>query len=113
MSENRYAERDDPRFVLDPPQRAHLEGVVATLEFLTHDWLENDGDIEYLKGALDMIQHGPSEWTCCPLCQEVECDSDCPLLPLRDNAGHWVGSSGAWKWAAKVVTPLEPKGLCR
>lgn len=40
MSENRYAERDDPRFALDPLQRARLEGVVATLEPCVRNSLE-------------------------------------------------------------------------
>ena len=42
--------------------------------------LDEDG----LRRLADAVENtDPSTWHCCPLCQEVACDDDCPLAEIR------------------------------
>ena len=53
-------------------------------------WLSNEGDAAHFRDAAgtitDWLRGGriaPDDWDCCPLCQETDCDDDCPLRPVR------------------------------
>ena len=66
-----------------------IAAVVETLRFCADGWV-NDADIDggdnqrWLRKTADEIETtDPAAWWCCPLCQEVECDDNCPLLPVR------------------------------
>lgn len=72
--------------VLDSPV---VTAVVRTLRY-TAQWREDDRsrrafvqlaqvvEAEYERGDV-------ADW-CCPICQEVECDDDCPLAVIRGTA---------------------------
>lgn len=47
-------------------------------------WASGDEKMaEALRGVVENILLGSDSWLCCPVCEESECDSDCPLEPLR------------------------------
>lgn len=44
-------------------------------------------DTDELYRLADEVEHGdPADWWCCPLCEEVTCDDDCPLVDIRSSA---------------------------
>lgn len=62
-----------------PPPKTDLDTIVKTLRFLAAGWLETDGDRQWVTEVADEIEAGRLDTGVCPLCQEVECDEDCPL----------------------------------
>lgn len=58
--------------------------VAITLRFLQSGWVDGSENRSYLNAAAETIEKFPPEdWWTCPLCQEVICDSHCPLEPVR------------------------------
>lgn len=47
------------------------------------NWLESDKDSEMLTSAADAVKAQGADELCCPVCEEIECDGDCPLAELR------------------------------
>lgn len=72
--------------------------VAATLDYVS-GWQADEGDRDDHRERAEQIRRyvevGWRECACCPVCSEVVCDDDCPLFPIRDDAGCWVGSTGA------------------
>ena len=62
-----------------PPPEVSL--IAATLRKATEQ-LRCDADREELQQTGDQVE---TDWddACCPLCQEVTCDDDCPLAASR------------------------------
>lgn len=78
-------------------ERAVAEAVASTLTYVS-TWQSDEDSVEDYRARADTIHALSGRWrdaTCCPVCSEVVCDDDCPLYRLRDEAGVWVGSTGA------------------
>lgn len=68
--------------------------VVDTLRHVRVNWTRDDNDpcdqvrtiIEDLASAEELTRNWDMApgW-CCPFCEEVTCDSDCPLAPMRNE----------------------------
>lgn len=52
---------------------------VANLSFASG----REDEAEMYREIVKAIELGDGEWDCCPVCEESECDSDCPLEPIR------------------------------
>ncbi len=79
---------DPGRILHVPDERAAI--VAETLRFLAGGWISGDEDHENSTALVETaanIEHAAkwpwSESGCCPLCEEVACDTGCPLAPLR------------------------------
>lgn len=49
----------------------------------------NDLDETELRRLADEVENGDaSEWICCPLCEEIDCDGGCPLHDFRAAFHH-------------------------
>jgi hypothetical protein len=60
--------------------------VIETLRFMASGWVTGDENWQYLGDKADELERTePDDWWCCPLCEETECDSGCPLAPLRQQ----------------------------
>jgi hypothetical protein len=46
-------------------------------------WLESDKDSEMMIDTANAVKAQGADVMCCPVCEEVECDGDCPLAELR------------------------------
>lgn len=64
--------------------------VVATLRYVRVSWSIGgaDGDFRVRADFLEEAEQLTRNWTieggwCCPFCEEVTCDDDCPLAPMR------------------------------
>lgn len=62
-----------------------LSDVIATLRFLGDDWLPPSSAMIVSEYADELETHGPDRRGCCPVCQEVECDDNCPVRPYRQQ----------------------------
>lgn len=61
--------------------------VAATLRQLAA-WSDEDRTADELYQLANEVEaHDFTDSWCCPMCQEVECDDDCPLAALRASAG--------------------------
>lgn len=61
-----------------------VQVVVETMRFLSAGWLDNTEDQEWAAGEAEIIAGTDfSDSVCCPLCQEITCDNNCPLAPVR------------------------------
>lgn len=69
------------------PERAAIVATIKTLRFAA-TWL-NDDDRDTLRQAaeqVELVADGGDDLSgevCCPVCEEVACDDDCPLDGLR------------------------------
>lgn len=62
--------------------------IVKVLRHLAGGWVDSRSDQEWLSEVADEIEHrDPADLMTCPLCQEVACDSTCPMRPHR--SGHY------------------------
>lgn len=79
---------------------AVLAAVEATLRYVTawaYDAVTADGvgpsvlceDLENTAASLAAYAGDLSDATACPVCEEVRCDDDCPLYPVRADLGLW------------------------
>ena len=68
----------------------HLPTVIATLRFLAGGWMASEDDKRWLAEVAQQLDSADLN-ACCPLCQEVECDTHCPIKPHRraDQDGGW------------------------
>lgn len=42
-----------------------------------------------LREVAEQVEYGDVDnWLACPACEEIECDADCPLLPVRSGGDH-------------------------
>lgn len=57
------------------------EIVAATLR-TTSGWIKDEGDRILLIEAASAVAYSDLSW-CCPMCEEVTCDSGCPLAEAR------------------------------
>jgi hypothetical protein len=56
--------------------------VLMTLKHLA--WMTDSVGAPCFNDAIFTMEHSaPGEWDCCPLCEEVVCDDDCPLYVTR------------------------------
>lgn len=67
-----------------PPGSEVRERIAATAETLhvVAGW----GDVgaeELHRVAQEVAAGDVAGWTCCPVCEEIECDAGCPLAPVR------------------------------
>jgi len=46
-------------------------------------WIDNPGDMQALNSLAYYIEKFDGTDACCPVCQEVVCDTGCPLEPIR------------------------------
>lgn len=67
--------------------------IAATLRYVT-GWsmtYDNDGqtvhavDVHDLRYTADQLDAAGAATDCCPVCEEVGCDDDCPLAPYRNT----------------------------
>lgn len=72
------------------------ESVAATLRFLAGGWVElSDADRQWCaEKAVEIEHHDFTDSWCCPLCEEVECDDDCPLRGQRSGRESVTSRSG-------------------
>ncbi len=67
-----------------------LTAVAATLRYITHwDLGECASDLAGIAADVDRLRTAPHDdldWACCPICQEILCDTDCPLSAIRQRA---------------------------
>ena len=72
------------------PPMTNLGTIVKVLRHLASGWVESRSDQAWLREVADEIEdRAPGEMTTCPLCQEVACDSGCPMEPHRwDHYTH-------------------------
>lgn len=47
------------------------------------NWLESDRDSDLLVQAADAVKAQGADEACCPVCDEIACDTGCPLETLR------------------------------
>lgn len=62
---------------------------VAETLFMVADWGPSDLGVDIRKVARLVAECNVQEWTCCPMCEEITCDDDCPLHDVRLHAGMW------------------------
>ena len=69
------------------------ELTAKVLDFLAGGWVSLDADRDWCRETAEAIRREDfSDSWCCPLCQEVECDTGCPLetarsAPLQQGEG--------------------------
>lgn len=72
-----------------------IKVIVETFRFLGDGWLKDDEECKWAEEMAAAIEgfdfHGGR--FCCPLCQEVRCDDNCPLLPIREAAREAAGDA--------------------
>lgn len=57
--------------------------VAATLRSVAA-WCDTDRDRDELYNMATAVEAGDDD-DCCPVCQEVTCDEDCPLVEVRNK----------------------------
>ena len=78
----------------DERQRFGVVAVVETLRYCSNVVPTFNLDKQWLRNWADEVQReasrirGQGGWTFCPFCSEVQCDDDCPLLPLREGIDY-------------------------
>ena len=66
-----------------PGELAIIKRAVAAAYRQAAGWCSNDGDgLAMLAVARDVEAFQPGD-ACCPCCEEVTCDTGCPLEPVR------------------------------
>jgi hypothetical protein len=68
--------------------------VADALRYARVNWTRNEpcAEVRTLIEDLASAEEATRSWTpepgwCCPFCEEVECDSDCPLARVREELG--------------------------
>ena len=68
--------------------------VADALRYARVNWTRNEpcAEVRTLMGDLASAEEATRLWTpepgwCCPFCEEVDCDSDCPLARVREELG--------------------------
>jgi hypothetical protein len=46
-------------------------------------WIDNPADMQVLHALADAVEAFEPGDACCPCCEEVTCDTGCPLEPVR------------------------------
>lgn len=66
---------------------AAATAAAATLRYIGKwdDDARQPGDLAAVATDIDTLRGG-AEWICCPVCQEITCDDDCPLAIVRSAA---------------------------
>lgn len=65
-----------------------LNAIVETLRFLSDGCMTDPADNRWLGERADEIES--DDWrhrASCPLCSEIRCDDNCPMLPIRHVDG--------------------------
>lgn len=75
-------------WVIDVNLNAHAHEVVAATLRMVAEQVRDDQDRSELLATADQVER-EQDYACCPLCQEVTCDTGCPLSAAREarNAG--------------------------
>lgn len=61
--------------------------VLATMRTVL-GWMVDGQCYENVEDAIKKVERWqPGDDWSCPVCEEVECDSDCPMLPIRVRPG--------------------------
>jgi hypothetical protein len=63
--------------------------VAATLRQIAHWGVARPHTDDEWTGLALQVEGIEPGW-CCPLCQEIECDDDCPLAPLQLHRWPWT-----------------------
>lgn len=63
------------------PEQATITTVAETLRYAAH-WSTDDAD-DLRAVAAELDTGDIAAWICCPVCQEITCDADCPLRTVR------------------------------
>ena len=71
-----------------------INATAATLAYLA-GWPGTDEQRAVLRETARAVLSVSRDDICCPVCQEIQCDSDCPLYPVRLAWGCWVTSRPA------------------
>ena len=97
-----------------------LEDIRGTLLWLGSGWLESDDDRAYCVEVADRLARWrPRDFTdlCCPMCEEVDCDGDCPFRPVRIGASireerraETIPCEHPDEWFDRTICP-EPCGM--
>lgn len=102
MSDRKFRERPAERVSddLTDVQRAAIAATVDTLRVIA-SWGAEDRTPEELRTLASQVYEVDPRDICCPVCQEVICDDDCPMRGVRTNGqvAHfvpWGPNSGRW-----------------
>lgn len=102
---------NDALVAAEPHVRIGL--VIETLRFLADGWVGDvvnpeDSDRKWLRGVAEQLalDPDPSNWGCCPLCEETICDSGCPLATLTAYRARAPKGHPGWR-------PSYPDGSIR
>jgi hypothetical protein len=70
-------------WVIDVNLNAYAHEVVAATLRMVAQQVRDDQDRLELVATADQVERGQDD-ACCPMCQEVTCDTGCPLSALRE-----------------------------
>jgi hypothetical protein len=75
---------------VDVPERGELDPIVkataGTFHYLA-EWFGTEEQRAELAATALEVEALDEQEICCPVCEEVECDTSCPLVPVRNR---WI-----------------------
>lgn len=63
--------------------------IVAETLFIASEWVSDHLAHDFADIARYVAKCHVKDWTCCPVCDEIVCDDDCPLYVVRLHAKMW------------------------
>lgn len=81
---SRHMMQPGEEWVIDANLNAHTREVTAAVLRVVAEQAERESDRQWLRDTAEDVEARRDD-ACCPLCQEVTCDTGCPMAAARTD----------------------------